>query len=134
MTCSEIPPITVLSIGSGVCGILIYLVVRCGYYRYLPATAAVIECGFIGGGIISGLFLILSVVWCPDNLVHIVSGREFIDLNDLWVRNGDGKFRHLSPHIQVPEVIAFHAFVGGAALTVACLVALVKVCKDSVHP
>jgi hypothetical protein len=117
-----------------VCGIIIYLLVRCCYYRLLPTIPAVIECGFNGGGIVSGLFLILSVLWCLDNLVHIVSGRESLDLNDLWIRNSDGKFRHLSAHIEVTEVIAFHAFLGGVALIVACLLALIKVCRDAFQP
>jgi hypothetical protein len=80
------------------------------------------------------LFLQVSVLWCPNNLVRIVSGREYLDLGELWIKNGEGKFKHISAQIEVTEIIAIDAFIGGLALVVACLLGLIKVYRDALLP
>lgn len=132
MICSLIHPIPSLLIGiAGGFFIYIWARIRAGH---LPTIHGTIESAVNGCGIASGLFLILSVTWCPDNLVHLVSGREHLNINELWFRNGEGKFKPLQAHIEVTEVIAIDAVLGGLALIVACLLGLLKVSRDASIP
>lgn len=129
MNCFEFRPVPAILIGIGF-GFCIYLFFRCVWARHLPTIPGTLEAGFNGYGLVSGILLVFSV-FCPENLVHIVSGRESLDLHEIFGKNGDGTLRHISATIEIGEFIAVDAALGGHALIIACILGLVKVCRDA---